>query len=57
MNVNASFTTILWLCGYANLAGWITDTNYRLHFSYGIILNYTLASTTVNLYSNAQVAQ
>ena len=38
MDVNTSFITILWLCGYANLAGWVTDTNYRLQSSYAITL-------------------
>jgi len=44
VHVNASFITILWLGGYANFAGWVTDTNYRLHSSFAITLDYTLAS-------------
>ena len=54
MDVNASFATILCLCSYAKLAGWVTNTDYRLHSSYAITLHYTLASTAVNLCSNAR---
>ena len=36
MDFNTSFITILWFNGNANLTGWVTDTNYRLHSSYTI---------------------